>query len=274
MELGALVAARIAVASSRQLARRGQSSATVVHAGAGTAASALWNPRMGKFQMRSRRNIPGVTKTRACPSGSFLCPARVSLTASTGAGPPPLVRPRPYCKAASLGVTEMCPVVGCELVTGLHRCHEAELIVVPDLAILHDVQALAADEDLALSFLYTVWLGKDVSTSAQLSAVLGRPRQLPLQHGVRHVPAIANHVTLFISKRFATEHARVHRVLRQLARSRGSNITVSDKDGVSASGGSSICTLRDVVAWTSSVRRVAHEMGRKALPTDGVAMPA
>ena len=181
---------------------------------------------MEKFQQRTRSNVPGVTQIRTRPDGPFVCPAGVHLRPDTGARPQPLVRERPYCKVASLGVTVMCPVVGCELVTGRHRCEEADLIVVPDLAILHDVQALAADEDLALSLLYIVLLGKDVSTTAQLSVVHGRPRQLTLQDCVRHEPAIARHETLFTSARFAIEHGTLHRALKELARKRGSHTTV------------------------------------------------
>ena len=203
-----------------------------------------------------------------------MCPAGVRLTARTGATPQPLVRERPYCKVASLGVTVMCPVVGCELVTGRPRCQEADLIVVPDLAILHDVQALAADEDLAVSLLYIVLLGKDVTTIAQLSVVQGRPSKLPLQDCMRHAPAMARHETLLTSTRFAIEHRTVHRVLRELARRLGSHLTVEEDAGVSATGGTFISTLRDVVARTCSVRGVWHETGRMVVATDGAGMPA
>ena len=40
----------------------------------------------------------------------------------------------------------------------------------PDLAILHDSRALAADVDLAVSFLYVVAFGIDVVKETQLAA--------------------------------------------------------------------------------------------------------
>ena len=61
---------------------------------------------------------------------------------------------------------------GCRVVvTGPNRCAEANLVVaVPDLAILHDSRALAADVDLAVSFLYVVAFGIDVVKETQLAA--------------------------------------------------------------------------------------------------------
>ena len=61
-------------------------------------------------------------------------------------------------------------MTGCRVVRGRHRCAEADLVVVRDLSILHDVGALAADEDIAVSFLYVVALGLDVVTATQLPA--------------------------------------------------------------------------------------------------------
>ena len=60
---------------------------------------------------------------------------------------------------------------GCRVVTGPNRCAEANLVVaVPDLAILHDSRALAADVDLAVSFLFVVAFGIDVVKETQLAA--------------------------------------------------------------------------------------------------------
>ena len=58
----------------------------------------------------------------------------------------------------------------CRVLTGPHRCYEANLVVVPNLAILHDSRALAADVDLAVSFLYVVAFGIDVVKETQLAA--------------------------------------------------------------------------------------------------------
>ena len=60
---------------------------------------------------------------------------------------------------------------GCRVLTGPHRCAEANLVVaVPDFAILHDSRALATDVDLAVSFLYVVAFGIDVVKETQLAA--------------------------------------------------------------------------------------------------------
>ena len=200
-------------------------------------------------------------------------PVGVHLAADRGAKTQPLARTVPYCTVASFGVTEMCPVEGCRIVTGRHRCAEAELVVVPDLSFLHDVDALAASEDLAVSLLYIVSLGVDVCTKTQLSAVRGRPRHLPPQHCMRHVPAMTEEVTFHVEQRFVIEHAVAHRALLRIARAPRSKFTVSKRRAASGAN-VSLQTLRDVVGWACSVRRVESEVGPKAVAVDGVPMPA
>ena len=84
----------------------------------------------------------------------------------------------------------MCVARECDAVTGWNRCAVADLVVVPDLSMLHDVDALAANMDLAVSFLYIVSLGVPVATKTQLFAAQGHPRRILPQHCVRHVRAI------------------------------------------------------------------------------------
>ena len=121
---------------------------------------------MQEFHGRSVRNIPGVTQVRAAPGGVFLKPPGVDLGASRGARAAP-AGPSPHGKVAVLaasGAIGDLRVVGSREVTGPHRCTEANLVVVRDLAILHGVASLAADADAAVSFLYVVALGLNVVT--------------------------------------------------------------------------------------------------------------
>ena len=67
----------------------------------------------------------------------------------------------------------MPPLKGCPILTGPHRCAEAQLAVVPDLSMFHDLDMLAADVDLAVSFLYIVSFGVEITTKTQLDAVQG-----------------------------------------------------------------------------------------------------
>ena len=139
---------------------------------------------MGKFQARSRRNTPGVTLVRNAPGGAFLKPPGVQLAVRRGALAPPPQGPCPHRRVAVLtasGVTERSlRGKGCRRVlTGRHRRADANLVVVPDLPFLHDdVGALAADVDVAVSFLYVATLGVAVVTEkSQLVAAgyfLGR----------------------------------------------------------------------------------------------------
>jgi hypothetical protein len=270
--LGVLAAARLAVVAARRMAGQARGSGPVVQTGAGTAAGALWNKSMRNFQKRSRRNIPGVTQTRARPGAPFLKPAGVHLGARRGAQAQPLACTLSYSpKVAIMG--EGCPANNCRILTGPHRCADAELVVVPDLALLHDVDALAANVDLVVSFLYVVSLGLDITTKTQLAAVQGVPRRLSPHHCVRHVPAHGEEVAFCVGARLRLEQEDVHRALRRIARVPESNFTVSTAS-TAASGEIFFGDIRDVVAWACSARRARNEIGPKAFVADGRAMPA
>ena len=225
---------------------------------------------MQKFQKRSRRNIPGVTQVRATPGGAFLKPPGVDLGARRGARAPPAGR-SPHCKVAVLtasGVDGTLRLNGCRVVTGRHRCAEADLVVVRDLPILHDAGALAADVDIAVSFLYVVALGVDVVTETQLAAVNYVPGRLSPSQYLRHARACETRATLSVGERLDVESPAVRAALRRIARSPGSKIGV-DASGAPASGGVSWLTLQDAVDWAVSVRRVLNELGPKVLSADG-----
>ena len=149
----------------------------------------------------------------------------------------------------------------CGLIGGRHRCLEAKLVVIPDLAILHDVDALAADVDLVVSFLYIVLLGLDVATKTQFGAVGGSPQRL--KHKACHEAAQKEKVTFCVGPRLKVEHEDVDKALKRIARMPQSGFTVS-KTSTSASGDIFFDELRDVAAWAFSVRRVVNEMGPKS----------
>ena len=156
---GVLAAARLAVAQARRKAAQARSPDSVVHQGAGTAESELWNDSMSKFQERSRKNIPDTTQTRAAAGGAFMNPNSNMQTLShahrcgskmqTLSHAFPLI---PKVAVAGLSELETCPANKCKLLIGPHRCAEADLVVVPDLSVLHDLDALAANVDLAKPF--------------------------------------------------------------------------------------------------------------------------
>ena len=286
--LGVLAAARLAVASSRRLAAVGQARAsssvapalgfsTALHPGAGTACSALWTESMQNFQEGSRNNITGVTQTRARPGGPFLNPVGVHLAARRGAAAQPLacaISYSPKVAIVDMNKTRACPARMCRIVDGPHRCAEVELAVVPDLAMLHDQDLLSSDIDLALSFLYIVSLGVLTTTTAQLAAVHGIPRDLKPQRCVHHVPAARReHVTFCVTEYLREAHADVYRALKHIARAPESTISVKKKESKSASGDVLLNSVRDVVAWASSARRVENVRGPKAFVDDGAAMP-
>ena len=142
------------------------------------------------------------------------------------------------------------------------------MVVVRDLAILHDGASLAADVDVAVSFLYVVAFGLDVVTTAQLVAAGYVPARLLPSHYLRHARACEQSATLRVEKKLGVEFPSVRVALRRIARAPGSKIVV-DAVGAPASGGVSLVTLRDVVNWAVSARRVLNELGPKVLSADG-----
>ena len=275
--LGVLAAARLSVASARRRAAgQASGSSSVVHPGAGTSGSRLWTDSMQQFHERSMNNIPGVTQTRARPGGPFLNPVGVCLSARVGAAAQPLacaISYNPKVAIVDMNRTTARPAWACRIVNGPHRCAEVELAVVPDLAMLHDQDLLSSDIDLAVSFLYIVSLGVLTTTRAQLAAVHGIPRHLKPLCCEHHVPAArGENVTFCVSRGLRLTHPDMYKALKHIADAPESTITLRKKS-TSASGEILLESLRDVVAWADSARRVKNVRGPKAFTKDGVAMP-
>ena len=129
--------------------------------------------------------------------------------------------------------------------------------------------------DLAVSFLYVVALGLDITTQANLAAdpVQHTPSRLTPEHCVRHIPAIMSKVTFCLGP--ALDHD-VKRALKRLTRREGSCFSISapGERGIPDVGAVFVGTVRDVVAWACSARRVASERGPKAIDADGRRLPA
>ena len=189
----------------------------------------------------------------------------------------PEASPRHY-KVAVLGANAQ-PLASllrqCVILEGRHRCAEAELVVVPNLKFLHDEDALAGDVDLAVSFLYVVALGLDITTQANVAAdpIQHTHRRLTPEHCVRHIPAITRR-TSKVTFCFGPAIDRdVKKALRRLTRREGSCFAISEEAEPKA-GEVFVATVRDVVTWACSARRVANERGPKVVDADGGRLPA
>ena len=272
---GVLAAARLALVSSRRVAARGAdaaSGAAQASPAAGTPQSAFWNASMTEFHKHTTNNIPGAAETRSRPGAPFILPPGVHLTRRAGAVAQPLARSRPYAKVAFLSNTPAEQPRMCTTFTGTHRCAEADLVVVPHLSMLHDVDVLAGSLDLTICLLYIVALGLDITTQRHLDAAGGVPRDVQPLACVRHVPAKETKLTFRVGAALAIEQPDVHRALRRIARSPRSKFTVSAE---CAAVPDAVCfsDLRAVVTWACSVRRTRTELGPKTCTVDGVAMP-
>ena len=266
---GVLSAASLAVRDARRKRRIAE-----LHAGAGTADSAHWSKAMTRFQGTTKNNIPGVTQIREQPGSEFIKPPHCDLAAKRAAAAPPRASTRHY-EVAVLGASTQ-PLASllrnCRTLEGRHRCAEAELVVVPDLKLLHDEDALAGDVDLAVSFLYVVALGLDITTQANLAAdpVRHTPRNLTPAHCVRHMPAIKSNVTFCLGPAIDRD---VKKALKRLILIKTEKrISLSKKPNPDP-GEVFVGTVRDVVAWACSARRVAIETGPKAVDADGRRLP-
>ena len=193
-------------------------------------------------------------------------PPGVVLNATRGARKAPAA-PSPHRKVAVLAAFGAIEDLR-RVETGTHRCAEADLVVVEDLAILHDVAPFAAGVDMAVSFLYIVAFGLDVVTRSQLAAASYVPsRLLPSQY-LRHVRVCETKATFRVEERLDVEFPSVRAALRRIARAPTSKIAVAAV-GAPASEGVSLATLRDVVNWALSARRVLNELGPKVLSVGG-----
>ena len=102
------------------------------------------------------------------------------------------------------------------------------------------------------------------------------PSRLTPEHCVRHNPAITgppgrkSKVTFCLGP--AIDHD-VKTALKRLARREGSWFSISQQPEADA-GEVFVGTVRDVVAWACSARRVASERGPKAVDADGRRLPA
>ena len=126
--------------------------------------------------------------------------------------------------------------------------------------------------DRAVSLLYIVSLGVDITTQAQLAAVNNVPQRLSPQNCVRHVPAKKNEIAFCVHPRLDREHRDVLQALKRIARAQGSKFSVTKKAD-SAPGEIFFGNLRDVVSWACAVRRVENEIGPKVFAPDGHGMP-
>ncbi|CAK0804948.1 unnamed protein product, partial [Prorocentrum cordatum] len=206
-----------------------------LHPGAGADRSTRWKDASQKFHDRSAGNIPGVTQ--------------VAVPAASGA----------------IGDLRLR---GSREAKGARRCAGVSLVVVRGLAALHDAAALAADADVAVSFLCVVALGLDVVASAQLSAVSYAPGRLLPSLCIRHARACEGKAELFVEERLGVERPSARGALRRIERAPAGEIVVGAA-GAPASGGASSGRLLGAVNWALSVRKTWNEVGPEVLSVDG-----
>ena len=261
---GVLAAAKLAVVSKR----RGHPRADVA-SGTGTEDSPLWTGRMQRFHQRSLNNIPGVTPMRACLGSPFIQPAGIHLAPNKGGEAPPAVRTPNSVAAFDIDTPRV--FAGSAASTGPHRCQTADILIVSDLAVLHDEAKIAADVDLVVAFVYLVLCGLDVVTVHQWHNALeagGTWRMSRLHHiEIR----LVSKLSVSFSEELRVECPEVRRAFKRTASMPGSQLKVVADAGNSDTH---FQTLSDVVRWLGSARRLRNIMGSKAIAVSGERMPA
>ena len=138
--------------------------------------------KMGQFQKRISKIIPGVTRMRACVGSPFLPPAGINLASKQGGeAPPSTIAPS---QIVAFEVYTPQGFADSVALAGPHRCQTAKIVVVSDLAVLHDEAKIAASADLVVAFVYLVLCGLDVVTLHQWQNALeiGNTRRMNRLH--------------------------------------------------------------------------------------------
>ena len=80
---------------------------------------------------------------------------------------------------------------GYEQISGIHACMTADLVILDDLARLHEEEA---DQRWVLLLLYIVARGLPVTTAATASSLRGHMRKLPVASVREHVPQMKRQI--------------------------------------------------------------------------------
>ena len=185
-----------------------------------------------------------------------------------GAAPPATITPS---QIAAFDVDTPDVFAGSAALTGPHRCQTAQVVVVSDLAVLHDEAKIAASEDLVEAFAYLVLRGLDVVTLHQWQQALGiggTRAMSRLHHDEVRLQPLAS---VSFGEKLRVENLDVCRAFSRTAKMAGSQFKV-----VSDASDSKVQfqTLSDVTKWLGSQRRLRNIMGSKAIAVSGERMPA
>ena len=275
---GILAASRLAVMQrrmihkARALSASGDATRAAEPSVAGTSDSKHWTQEMHKFSERTKHPILSVTNLRAKPDGAFLPPPGIDIHRKRAAPSEPLAR-KAWANVAFFDDSAPLPVVGVRVLDGMQRCHHADLVIVPDIRVLHDQTKMCENVGLAISALYILALGKDVTTAEAWKQAQGNPNKLAMSSVVPHVSASENKVTVNRSEAFAKRCPSVVNALRNIAAAPNSKwsqplarLTKSKTEGFD--------TLADLMAWAVPLRRVARHGGPKVRAIDGTRLPA
>ena len=205
---------------------------------------------------------------RPCLGSPFIAPAGIHLAPNKAGEAPPATSAPTAIAAFDVDTPQV--FAGSAALTGPHRCQTAKIVVVSDLAVLHDEAKIAASADLVVAFVYLVLCGLDVVTLHQWQNALeigGTRRMNRLHHKEVRLEPLAS---VSLGEKLRVECPDVCRAFKRTARMAGSQFEfVSD-----ASSDIHFQTLSEVATWLSSTRRLRNIMGSKAIAVSGERMPA
>ena len=157
----------------------------------------------------------------------------------------------------------VCHDSSVEVVRGSQRCFKADLVVVPDLAALHDQRVLCEKPDWAVCVLYILACGVDVTTAAAWQAAKGNPRNLR-NFVVSHVSASGDKKSISISRTLAEQYPPLlQKAFKNICAMKGSKWTAA------TGAANQLKTMDEFIAWALPLRRVRCATGCKVQIADG-----
>ena len=195
-------------------------------------------------------------------------PPGIDIHPKRAAPPKPLAR-KAWANVAFFDDSAPLTVDGVRVLDGLHRCHYADLVIVPDIRALHDQAKMCENVGLAISALYILALGKDVTTAEAWKQVKGNPNKLAMSSIVPHERASESNASVYMSELFARRYPSVVKAMRNIASAPNSKW----KPLAPLTHTEMFETLADLMDWALPLRRVARHKGPKVQTVDGARLP-
>ena len=108
----------------------------------------------------------------------------------------------PDCARVAFFTQELPAHPPASVLRGPQRCALADVVIVHDLTLLHNEEALVADPEIVLQLFHIVALGKKLVGAAHWQEVGGKPASLRTDWFIMHEPAIGGKADFRVTRAF------------------------------------------------------------------------